>query len=99
MDNSIPFFEVSTPPTKAHLCHLAVTKHERDLGVMVDRWMKMSTQCVATVKKANSMLSIIRKGIENKTVRIILPVEKSMVRPHLEYCIQFWSPHLKKDII
>ena len=44
--------------------------------------MKMSTQCVAAVKKANSMLGIIRKGIENKTASIILPLYKSMVQPH-----------------
>ena len=45
------------------------------------------------------MLDIIRKGIENKTASIILPLYKSMVQPHSVYCIQFWSPHLKKDII
>ena len=58
---------------------LAVTKQERDLGIVADSLMKMSTQCVATVMKANSMLGILRKGIENKTAGIMLPLYKSMV--------------------
>ena len=78
---------------------LAVTDQERDLEVVVDSSMKMSTQCAAAVKKANSMLGIIRKGIKNKTASIILSLYKSMVRPDLEYCTQFWSPHLKKDLV
>ena len=28
----------------------------------------------------------------------MLPVYKSMVRPHLDYCIQAWKPHLRKDV-
>ena len=75
---------------------LVVTIQERDLGIVVDGSMKMSTQCAAAVKKANSMLGIIRKGTENKTASIMLPLQKSMVRPHLEDCVQFWSTHLKK---
>ena len=46
---------------------LVVTEQERDLGVVVDSSMKMSTQCAATVKKESSILGIIRKGIENAT--------------------------------
>ena len=61
--------------------------------------MKGSTQCAVAVKKAKSMLGIITKGIENKAPSIIMPLYKMLVRPHLEYCIQFWSPHLKKDIV
>uniref|UniRef100_A0A452HI16 Reverse transcriptase domain-containing protein n=1 Tax=Gopherus agassizii TaxID=38772 RepID=A0A452HI16_9SAUR len=79
--------------------NLATTSQEKDLGVIVDSSLKMSTQCAEAVKKANRMLGIIKKGIENKTENILLPLYKSMVCPHLEYCVQMWSPHLKKDIL
>ena len=27
----------------------------------------------------------------------MLPIYKSLVRPHLEYAVQFWSSHLRRD--
>lgn len=68
-------------------------------GVVVNSSMKVSTQCVVAVKKAISMLGIIRKDIENETANIIIPLYKSVVKPHLEYCVHFWLPHLKKHIV
>ncbi|CAM5124383.1 unnamed protein product, partial [Natator depressus] len=79
--------------------NLATPNQEKDLGVIVDSSLKTSTQCAAAVKKANRMVGIIKKGIENKTENILLPFYKSMVHPHLEYCVQMWSHHLKKDIL
>ncbi|CAM4509126.1 unnamed protein product [Lepidochelys olivacea] len=79
--------------------NLATTNQEKDLGVIVHSSLKTSTQCAAAVKKANGILGIMKKGIQNKMENISLPLYKSMVRPHLEYCIQMWSPHLKKDIL
>ncbi|CAM4625917.1 unnamed protein product [Caretta caretta] len=67
--------------------NLTTTNQEKDLGVIVDSSLKTSTQCAAAVKKANGTLGIIKKGIENKTENILLPLYKSMVRPHLEYCV------------
>lgn len=61
--------------------------------------MKMSMQCVAAMKKADSMLGIIGKGTENKTADIIMPLYKSTLQLHLEYCVLFWSPYLTKDIV
>ncbi|CAM5145241.1 unnamed protein product [Eretmochelys imbricata] len=79
--------------------NLATSNQEKDLGVIVDSSLKTSMQCAAADKKAKGMLGIIKKGIENKTENLLLPLHKSMVRPHLEYCAQMWSPHLKKDIL
>ena len=33
-----------------------------------------------------------------KSKRNIIALHKSLVRPHLEYCVQAWRPHNQKDI-
>ena len=44
------------------------------------------------------MLGIIKHTFTNLNTEKFKILYKSYVRPHLEYAVQAWSPHLRKDI-
>ena len=49
-------------------------------------------------KTANRVLGFIARNFGYKNRELILPLYKSLVRQHLEHAVQFWSPHLRRDI-
>ena len=77
---------------------LSKTGKEKDLGVTMNANMKVSEQCRIAASKGNQVLGMIRRNITYKENSLIVPLYKAIVRPHLEHCIQEWSPYLWKDI-
>ena len=77
---------------------LSKTVKEKDVGVSMNANMKVSEQCRIAASKGNQVLGMIRRNITYKEKSLIIPLYKAIVRPHLEYCIQAWSPYLRKDI-
>ena len=72
---------------------LMLTESEKDLGVVIHSTLKPAAHIANCVKKANQMLGMIQRTITYKNKRILLLMYKSLVRPHLEYAVQAWSPH------
>ncbi|KGL93462.1 hypothetical protein N301_12947, partial [Charadrius vociferus] len=70
---------------------------EKDLGALIDQKLSMSQQCAVAAQKANHILGCIRSAA-SKSREGILPLYSTLLRPHLESCVQLWSPQHKKDM-
>jgi len=60
--------------------------------------LSLKTHCVFN-NKASKMLGLINRNILYRSKDIMVPLYKSLVHPHLKYCIVAWSPHYQKDKI
>ncbi|XP_071498990.1 NXPE family member 1-like [Diadema antillarum] len=76
---------------------LMESTEEKDLGVLVNKSLKVGTQCAAAANKGNRTLGMIKRNFTFRSREVILRLYKSLVRPHLDYAMQTWSPYLEKD--
>ncbi|PKU43704.1 rna-directed dna polymerase from mobile element jockey-like [Limosa lapponica baueri] len=77
---------------------LESSPEEKDLRVLVDKKPKVSQQCVLAAQKANRILGCIKRSVASRSREVILPIYSALIRPHLEYCVQLWSPQHRKDM-
>ena len=73
-------------------------QQEKDLGVIITSDLKPSKQCIEAEKKAQKILGYIKRQFKTRKKETILTLYNSLVRPHLEYAVQFWAPSQRKDI-
>lgn len=77
---------------------VTVITQEVDLGVIITEDFRFSQQCIAAEKKASKILGYVKRVFRYRNKELVLNLFHSLVRPLLEYAVQFWSPTLQADI-
>ena len=71
---------------------------EKDLGVTIDSELSFENHILEKIKKANSLMGLIRRSFSYLSCNLFKKLYTTFVRPHLEYAQAVWSPHLKKHM-
>jgi hypothetical protein len=69
-----------------------------DLGVLLDNRLTFSEHIQTKIKKAYSMIGLLKRNFDRISVSSFVILYKSIVRSHLDYCNSVWAPYLKSDI-
>jgi len=65
---------------------------------LFDKKLNATRQCMLAAWKGNRNLGCIKRSMASRSREVILPLCSGLVRPHLESCIQLWSPQHRKDM-
>ncbi len=77
---------------------LEKTDLERDLGVYISSNLKSRGQVNQAVSKADSVLGVLKRTFMFRGADMWKRLYITYVRPHLEFAVSVWNPHLKGDI-
>ncbi len=106
--------EVPVNVNKCHVLHVGTRNKKFDyemdsvklenvqcvkiLGVNIASNLELSLQCIDAANKKSKMLGFINWNFLFKIKDVIRLPYNRLVRPLLEYAVQFWSLHHTKDI-
>jgi len=68
------------------------------LELLLDEKLNMNQQYALAAQQANRILGCIKRRVASRAREGILPLYSALVRPHLESCVQLWSPQNRKDM-
>ena len=71
---------------------LPVVHSEKDLGVNIDYTLKWDDNIQQNISKAKKCIGWVSRNVISRERKVMLNIYKSLVRPHLEYCVQLWNP-------
>ena len=60
----------------------------KDFRMLADEKLYMNQQCVLAVCKSNRFLVCIKRSVSSTSKEVILLLYSTLMRPHLEYCVQ-----------
>lgn len=71
-------------------------QRNKDLGIVMTTNYKWAEQRKAAARKSRGDLLGLLSAISCRNVKVFIPLCKTIVRLCLEYCIQAWTPSLKR---
>ena len=77
---------------------LEETVLEKDLGIYVTPDWKPNAHVAKVAAKANSMIGRINRTFSYMDVDMFKAIYPSMIRSHMEYAVQAWSPQTAREI-
>ena len=79
-------------------CSIDEVSQVKDLGILLDNTAMFEGQIEQAANRATNMSRWVMRVFKTREELPMLTLFRAMVLPHLEYCVQLWSPHLLKDI-
>ena len=73
---------------------IPLSTEEKDLGVLISCNLSWHKNIMAKVNTANKVLRLIKRACGTCTqTQVLLKLYIHLVRPHIEFVCQVWSPH------